>query len=344
MKQTGHSFQIHTVLGQGWSGFKSNWGMLIGLTLLFGVCSGGITGTINNVVTTPMITKNIETLEKSSKKADAAANSKKPSASKTKKEKGTETEKGTEAEKGKETKKPTANKVGPILKTIFSVEFTVVESILVIAASLIQLFLTMGLMVACLKTARGESPLISDLFSQWHELRNYGQAVLVSIIVWGLVLVVLATFMGGGYLLDASLGTLEFIDIGSGAASEKGSSLPLFTVLGLIPSILVIIMLGLYLYLSVWFIIDKKMTAVQSIKASMAATHGSKFKIFLFKIIVIGMTILVCIFTCCIGSFAFTPIAMIAMAHIYLALTGEPVAPGKTDKKSDDPVYAESPA
>ena len=97
-------------------------------------------------------------------------------------------------------------------------------------------------------------------------------------------------------------------------------------------------------FLAPWYIVDQDMKPVQAIKASMAATHGSKAQIFVFGLVSFCIVLVGVCGTCCFGYFVLIPMLFIAKAHIYLALTGEAVVSSKTDKETGDDVYAESPA
>jgi hypothetical protein len=81
------------------------------------------------------------------------------------------------------------------------------------------------------------------------------------------------------------------------------------------------VILGLGLSLTNYYVVDQKMGPIDAMKASWAATTGSKGKIFLFGLV----TMLLMIggyLACCVGICVALPVAMLGFATIYLRLSG----------------------
>ena len=72
-------------------------------------------------------------------------------------------------------------------------------------------------------------------------------------------------------------------------------------------------------------IVDKKLGAIDALKASWNLTNGHKVDLFVFGLLAVGICMLGEL-ACGIGLLVAGPIVMYAMAHIYLKLTNQPVA------------------
>lgn len=88
-------------------------------------------------------------------------------------------------------------------------------------------------------------------------------------------------------------------------------------ILLIIPGIIISLGTGL----SLWFVIDKQLDPVTAIKASWTATTGSKGQIFLFGIVAF-LLLIVGMIPCGLGLLVVYPTVGIAMAHIYIQLSG----------------------
>lgn len=295
---SGNKFEIGTVIGQAWEGFKSNAGILIGITAIQMVILYGFNFIIAMVVMVPFekqqekLMADLNTITGQSWEIDGPifdvgenqSDAKQPEA------------KLPKPDAKKETK--TESKTEPASLNSMIWEQAVLGGISGFFLGFINVFFQLGWIVISLKIIRGESPKIGDLFSQW---RRYGTGLLASLMVSVL-------FMIGLVLL-------------------------------IIPGIIV----GLTCFLTLWYIVDQDMGAVQAIKASFAATRGSWCQIFLFGLVCMGMGIAT-MCTCGLGVLVLLPWLSLASAHIYLALSGAPGGPAKGDEKPGDEVYAESPA
>lgn len=282
---SGNKFEIGKVIGQGWEGFKSNAGILIGMTAIQMAILYGLNMIFTLVLIGDTFEKSIKTMAAQQGAIVENESDKKQSDDKLSK-----------PDAKKETK--TESKVKPPSLNKMIGEQAVLGGISGFFLGFINVFFQLGWIVISLKIIRGESPKIGDLFSQW---RRYGAGLLASLIVSVL-------FMIGFVLL-------------------------------IIPGIIV----GLTCLLTLWYIVDQDMGAVQAIKASYAATRGSWCQIFLFGLVCMGMGFAT-MCTCGLGVLVLLPWLSLASAHIYLALSGAPGGPAKGDEKPGDEVYAESPA
>lgn len=95
-------------------------------------------------------------------------------------------------------------------------------------------------------------------------------------------------------------------------------------------------------FLVLWFIVDQDMTAMQAIKASFAATRGSRWNLFLFGLVCCLMSI-AAILTCCIGYVVLIPLLSVASGYIYLALSGTPNGPLKSEGQPEGEAATEGP-
>ncbi|MCH2177312.1 MAG: hypothetical protein MK106_00780 [Mariniblastus sp.] len=92
------------------------------------------------------------------------------------------------------------------------------------------------------------------------------------------------------------------------------------------------IIFALASFLVMWFIVDQDMTAMQAIKASFAATRGSRWNLFLFGWVGFLMAI-AALLTCCIGYIVLIPLLSVASGYIYVALSGTPSGPLQSEGK-----------
>ena len=73
---------------------------------------------------------------------------------------------------------------------------------------------------------------------------------------------------------------------------------------------------------TMWFVVDRNMSVVDSIKASFEATRGSLFNLFIFGVIAMALSIVGSI-PCGLGLLVVVPVLSLAASHIYMALTAE---------------------
>jgi hypothetical protein len=107
------------------------------------------------------------------------------------------------------------------------------------------------------------------------------------------------------------------------------SGMALFVVPGII--------LGIGFMFASWFMVDKNMGVIDSLKASWNVTSGQRAKLFGFGIALMGV-ILLGYFACCIGVMAALPVAQLATGIVYLRLTGQAsFDPGAPDQYAPPP-------
>jgi hypothetical protein len=82
------------------------------------------------------------------------------------------------------------------------------------------------------------------------------------------------------------------------------------------------VIVGVGLMLAPWYVVDKNMGVMEALKTSWKATTGSKGKLFGFTIAIMGVIILGYL-ACCIGVLGALPVAQVAVAIVYLRMTGQ---------------------
>ena len=87
------------------------------------------------------------------------------------------------------------------------------------------------------------------------------------------------------------------------------------------------IILGLGLSLSQYFVVDKNMGPIDALGASWKATDGHKAKLFLLGLMSAGVMLLGCL-ACYVGLFVALPLMQLALALVYVRLTGQDPAYG----------------
>lgn len=171
---------------------------------------------------------------------------------------------------------------------------------------LLSIFIAPGMIVICLKFCDGQSARYQELFAYSHLFLRY---LLASLLV-SLVVFVPAFFSG---ILGAF-------------AMRLADNLPSF--LPLIIMILLLILLGAVL-LSIrlqffgYFIVDKNMGAIESIKKSYVLTKGLLAQLFLLFLLLmlINFAGALCFL---IGLVATVPTTALAITYVYRKLTREP--------------------
>ncbi len=92
--------------------------------------------------------------------------------------------------------------------------------------------------------------------------------------------------------------------------------------IGLLMLVVPGVILALMSCLSMWFVVDRNMSVVDSIKASFEATRGSLLNLFIFGVIAMALSIVGSI-PCGLGLLVVVPVLSLAASHIYMALTAE---------------------
>ncbi len=98
--------------------------------------------------------------------------------------------------------------------------------------------------------------------------------------------------------------------------------LGIVTTIGFILLIVPGIIVALMTCLSMWFVVDRNLGVLDSIKASIDATRGSLLNLFIFGAVGILLSVIGAI-PCGLGLLVAVPVLTVAAAHIYLALTTE---------------------
>lgn len=205
-----------------------------------------------------------------------------------------------------------------------------------LAANLFMLWLTIGLWLFFLKTARGLHPPLAELFR--------GGPYLVNVLLAGL-LVFLAVFgVAAAFVLPATAVSLAalpnaqiLVRLLVGVAAGG--------VLAIIPCTIV----GLMLSQFYWLILDRNAAILESLKLSKRVTHGNKAMIFAIRTVTGLAGGMVILLTCFTGILAVGPFLALLPAVMYLAMTGQatveraadrgpaPVTPGNTDSPLAEP-------
>jgi uncharacterized membrane protein len=87
-------------------------------------------------------------------------------------------------------------------------------------------------------------------------------------------------------------------------------------ILLVVPGIIIALMTSMTLY----FIVDQNMGAMDAIKASIAATQGKKLQLFVFGLAAVGVSLLGAL-ACGVGMLATIPLVSCAFARVYLAVS-----------------------
>jgi hypothetical protein len=132
------------------------------------------------------------------------------------------------------------------------------------------------------------------------------------------------------YITAARGGTPEFGDIFSGGPRFLPVlGMTLLLILLLLPAFMLFIVpgviVGLGLSLAHFYVIDAELGPIDALGASWNATKGHKLQIFLlglvsFCVLMLGFM------ACCIGVYVALPVVMVAMATVYVRLSGRAVA------------------
>jgi hypothetical protein len=86
------------------------------------------------------------------------------------------------------------------------------------------------------------------------------------------------------------------------------------------------IIVALGLAFTYFFVVDQNMGPIDALGASWQATKGHKGNLFLF-FLVCGLLWVAGVFACCVGVLVAFPVTMIAMATVYLRITGRGYGP-----------------
>lgn len=138
-------------------------------------------------------------------------------------------------------------------------------------------------------------------------------------------------FQGGPYLLRAILASLLFL-LGLVAIAmlcaipavavyfatkEPGPAIGVFVVVFLFPQLYAMLTFFQYFYL----IVDRDLGVVESLSASREITRGNKLATFAV-LLICGLLYIAGVFACCVGAIFTGAYAMLAMAVMYLAMSG----------------------
>jgi uncharacterized membrane protein len=144
------------------------------------------------------------------------------------------------------------------------------------------------------------------------------------------IMLVLNSFFQGGLIrmwLGAARGeTLSFSVIFSGGPRMLpllGTILLQFLIMGAGFALLIVpgIILATGLAYATFFSVDAGLGPVASLKASWQATRGQKWQLFVF-LFVISLIMIAGLLACCIGVYASMPLAYVALAIVYLRISG----------------------
>lgn len=170
-----------------------------------------------------------------------------------------------------------------------------------------QTWIQLGLACTALRWARTDQIQVGDLFAVGpFYLRGLGMGFLTNLIV-GLVLFVCA------------IPVLATIPLQNEVASVVAG------IAGLLVFLPIAIWIFLSLYLSQFFIIDRNLSIVESMKQSNAYMADNRGPIFLTGVVAGVCSLLAIVFTCCIATLVVVPFMGLMSAVAYLKITGQPL-------------------
>lgn len=132
--------------------------------------------------------------------------------------------------------------------------------------------------------------------------------------------------VGSAFRMDDFVQYLALEGILVGAYLVLSVVLSFVPFLGSIVSFLVTLAAGVLMFFAPYLVLDKKMSAIEAIKASYAMAMSNIGQVILV-VLVVGLVAAAGAIVCGIGAFVTVPLAMIAGAYCYLALQGEIAAP-----------------
>ncbi len=185
----------------------------------------------------------------------------------------------------------------------------ILGGILHIADYILTLIIAMGFIRIILNLHDGAESRIVDLFSQYRQFfRYFFAAILIGFIV------------GAGFIPPFFIGIITGVLAGVNAGLYVGAGVGFAS---LIYSIYMMIRFCFFLY----FIVDKKAGAVESLQRSWHATHGNVWNLFLLSLLSNGIILLGAL-ALGIGLFAALPTAVIAWVFVYRKLASQPADEG----------------
>jgi uncharacterized membrane protein len=171
------------------------------------------------------------------------------------------------------------------------VALTIITSVVFLIGAFVALVANMGMLRAAIDTVRGRPVTVGSAF----RTDDLAQYILLQVILVGAYLVVTIV-----------LGLIPF--------------------LGSILTFVAGIAIGVLFYFAPYFVLDKKMPAVEALKASYAAATANFGQVILV-VIVTGLIAAAGGIVCGVGALVSLPVALIAAAFAYVVLQREPVAP-----------------
>lgn len=171
-----------------------------------------------------------------------------------------------------------------------------------------QTWLQYGLMFTALRWARTGTIQVNDFFAVGpFYLRALGQVFLTNLLIFG----VLALFAG--------------IPAGVAAAAQARDGILIAALIGGLISLPLLIYIGLSLFLSSYFLVDRRQGVIESMGSSNSYMSGNRGGMFLAGLVVGSLGLLFGIVTCCVGFIVVAPFGSLMASVAYLRITGQPV-------------------
>jgi uncharacterized membrane protein len=144
----------------------------------------------------------------------------------------------------------------------------------------------------------------------------------------------ISVFLDGGLRriwVDAALGQSPSFEalFSQGARSLRYLAVTLLMGLAVVGGVLLLIVpgiiFGIGFSLAPYYVIDADMGPIRAMQASWAATRGWKTEIFALGLANVGL-VLAGVLACCVGMFAAVPVCSVALAVVYVRLSGRAAA------------------
>jgi phage FluMu protein Com len=188
-----------------------------------------------------------------------------------------------------------------------SVTFSVLAHL---ATSAIGIWLGIGQAVFFLKTARGETVEIGEIFAGGpYFWRILGATLALALVIFGIVFVCMFPLLLMGGLIFGSQEAIIGLAI-------------LGALVALVPYAYVMLTLSQFYYL----ILDRNVGIMESFTLSQQLMSGNKLTLFLIWLVTMLLGALLTILTCGLGALAVMPFISLMAAVIYLTITGQPTA------------------
>jgi len=169
-------------------------------------------------------------------------------------------------------------------------------------------WLALGLILYLLKLGRGQEANFGDVFSGGPHLIS----ALVAMLLFGLAIVPVA-------LIGLAIGGGAYLAIGESPVTAV--IIVITSLICVVPIVYISLMFSQFQYL----IVDRGVSAMESLRLSRVVTEGNKVWILLLGILA-GLITMVGVFACCVGVVFTAPYAMFAYTICYLVMTGQPTA------------------